>query len=242
MQTKLKYMDTPFLYEDTATIIHCDISEEGLPYIVLDETLFYPQGGGQPYDIGTISNETSIFIVQEVRLIDGIVKHFGEFEKGQFEPGDTVTLKIDKDRRVLNSKLHTLGHVIDEAVIKLGHLDWKAGKGYHFPDSPFVEYIGELAPDATEPLKEALQQETNRLLQEDFNVKTFFAAIEDLPKFCREIPDYIPQNKPCRVAIVHGDLGIPCGGTHVKNIIDIGPVKIRKVSSKKGRIKVSYTL
>jgi Ser-tRNA(Ala) deacylase AlaX len=48
---------------------------------------------------------------------------------------------IDEAVRKLNARLHSAGHLLDVAVSRL-KLDWKAGKGYHFQDSPYVEYVG----------------------------------------------------------------------------------------------------
>lgn len=50
-------------------------------------------------------------------------------------------MKIDKDFRIRNAQLHSAGHIIDVAVSNL-KMPWKAGKGYHFEDSPYVEYVG----------------------------------------------------------------------------------------------------
>jgi Ser-tRNA(Ala) deacylase AlaX len=54
------------------------------------------------------------------------------------------------------------------------------------------------------------------------------------------VPDNIPKNKPARVVMYGPEFGIPCGGTHVKNLKQIGTIKIPKLKEKKGVIRVSY--
>jgi Ser-tRNA(Ala) deacylase AlaX len=129
-----------------------DVREEegnGRSVVVLDQTIFYPQGGGQPYDQGYIESPSARLRVEEVRYNDGAVNHIGVFVvrsdspqgSGSFAEGDEVVCTVDKERRELLSRIHSAGHVVDWAVLNLG-LPWKPGKGYHFPDGPYVEYEG----------------------------------------------------------------------------------------------------
>jgi Ser-tRNA(Ala) deacylase AlaX len=241
MNTLLKYMQNAFLYEDQAIIQEIIPLDDGRTSITLDQTIFYPQGGGQPYDQGTISSENAVFNVEEVRFVDSIVKHIGSFQQGALKVNDQVNLKIDRERRTLNTKLHTAGHLIDEAARNLGYL-WKPTKGMHYPESSFVEYEGSLGTDQPEKTKEDIEKEVNHLIQEGFEVKTFEVNRDELPKYCDEIQPYLPKDKPCRIAIVWGEKGIPCGGIHVKNVNDLGHIHIRKIVSKKRKIKISYEL
>src|SRR5579871_4429046 len=112
--TKLTYLENFNLLKDEATVLH--IIQENNTIIILDHTIFYPQGGGQQYDKGIMENKNGKFIVEEVRFIDGIVKHIGKFEHGTFNINDKVTCLVDQNRRELNSRLHSAGHVIDMAV------------------------------------------------------------------------------------------------------------------------------
>lgn len=82
-QTKLLYLEDFNLLQSEAVVT--DISRDGeRDIVVLDQTVFYPQGGGQPYDRGTIESPSKKFIIEEVRFADGIVKHIGKFEQGSF--------------------------------------------------------------------------------------------------------------------------------------------------------------
>jgi Ser-tRNA(Ala) deacylase AlaX len=63
-----------------------------------------------------------------------------------------------------------------------------------------------------------------------------------MDKFCKHVPKNIPTNKPGRVVMYGESFGIPCGGTHVKNLVLIGTIKIPKLKQKSGIIRVSYTV
>lgn len=86
------------LFSDTATIQDITTTDDNKTALILDQTIFYPQGGGQPYDIGTITDKSGEFAVDEVRFKDGIVYHFGSFTSSTLQKGQQVQLAIDKQR------------------------------------------------------------------------------------------------------------------------------------------------
>jgi Ser-tRNA(Ala) deacylase AlaX len=241
MTTTLTYFENTYQFESTARLIEIQINPEGKTTLILDQTIFYPQGGGQPYDIGTISNTNGLFRVSEVRMKEGIVHHIGTFEKGTFTNGETVDLKIDEARRRLHARLHSAGHLLDVAVESLGK-KWVAGKGYHFPEGSYVEYEGEMKPEEIEPFRHQLEEKTNHLLHGNTIVKKQIVEKGKVHELCGTTPDYLPDGKPVRIITFSGSKGCPCGGTHVENTKEIGSVRITKITSKKGTIRVSYTL
>ena len=239
--TKLLYMEDFNFVECSAKIIDIIQEHDKKFTIILDQTVFYPQGGGQPYDKGKIVSNNAIFIVEEVRFIDGIVKHIGFFESGIFKQGDEVKCLVDKSRRDLHSKLHSAGHVVDIAVEKL-NLNWIPGKAYHFPEGPYVEYAGSLENVDKEKLKVDIENLCNQLIQNGKETKLLFLSNKnELAKICKNVPDFLPDNKPIRV-VMYGDIAIPCGGTHVKNIAEIKGMTIRKLKLEKNNIRVSYDI
>src|SRR5690242_13012165 len=98
MSTKLLYMEHMQELEADAQVVRTD-QRDGKHIIYLDQTVFYPQGGGQPYDTGVIENEHARFVVTEVRFIDGEVLHIGHYENGSLVVGDDVTCRVDNERR-----------------------------------------------------------------------------------------------------------------------------------------------
>ncbi len=214
-------------------------NEDGRKTIILDKTIFYPQGGGQPYDIGAIETENSIFEVQEVRFIDGQVFHIGNFTSGNIEVSENVSLKVDSIRRELNSKLHSSGHLIDVALRNIGYNEIVPLKGYHFADGPYVEYVGEIGQ---ENITLKLQTELDKLISEGYEVIVRISSLEEAKEVCYFLPSYIPEGKPIRIVSVWNELFIPCGGTHVKNITELKGLTIKGIKSKKGNTRVSYSI
>lgn len=239
--TVLKYFDYPWSYEDKSTLV--EIIENKI--LILDQTIFYPQGGGQPYDQGLIEHGENLFQVNEVRFIDGLVHHIGEIQNGEFKVGDLVTCKINQDRRILHSRLHSAGHLVDYALENLG-FNWEPAKGYHFPDGPYVEYKCNKPLENFEPLKLDLEKELNKLINLGAEVSMKIMEKDQLYKICKFVPDYLPLNKPIRAAIFHlketdgGERGIPCGGTHVQNLNQLGKMTIPKIKLKSGILRISY--
>jgi len=239
--TDLLYFDDSYLFESTATVLEIKEIQNLGTAVILNQTIFYPQGGGQPYDTGAIAGKNGNFLVEAVRFSEGVVFHFGGFTQGSFEPGCEVELKIDEERRLLNCVNHTAGHLVDVAMINAGFGFWPT-KGYHFPDSPYVEYEGMIDHEEREASIRKLEKELSRLISEGKEVESMvFNNYDDLKKHCNFVPEYIPKDKPVRVVKVAG-VGCPCGGTHVKDISEIGNIKITKIKAKGGKIRVSYKI
>lgn len=237
MATKLLYLEDFNLLNTGAKVLNV-AQENGRAVVVLDQTIFYPQGGGQPYDKGVMRSSSGKFLVEEVRFVDGVVKHIGTFEGAPFGKNEVVECAVDRERRALHSRLHSAGHVVDMAVAALG-LDWIPGKGYHFPDGPYVEYRGSLEGADPEKLKNQIESLCNAFVQEGRQTKLLFMDKEKMKSVCRFVPEYIPEGKPARV-VMYGDYGVPCGGTHVSNTSDVGKISVRKIKQDKQNIRVGY--
>ena len=209
--------------------------------IELDQTCFYPRGGGQDWDTGQISKDDNVFIVEEVRLDEnGNVHHVGNFKLGELKASDVVECKVDRDRRSINTRLHSAGHVIDMAVDSLG-LDWIATKGQHYLHLSAVEYTGTWQQEQSEELRQKIEDKVNELISKGTENSLELMPVGEMHKVVRHVPDNIPKNKPGRV-VMYGEFGVPCGGTHVKNLSQIGKVHIPKLKEKKGVIRVSYSV
>jgi Ser-tRNA(Ala) deacylase AlaX len=111
------------------------------------QTIFHPQGGGQPTDVGIIQSPTGNFTVTkvEMRKEDNVILHLGTFANADtsgFTAGATVSLVVDEATRRLNARIHSAGHLLDAAMRNTGRTDLVPSKGYHFPSGPYVEYVG----------------------------------------------------------------------------------------------------
>ena len=239
-----RLMETKLLYLEDFTRLECEakiidrIQKDGKDILILDATVFYPQGGGQPYDTGMIESASGKFLVEEVRFMDGMVRHIGHVERGSFQTGETVQCRIDAERRLLHSRIHSAGHLVDLAVNTLA-LPWTPGKGYHFPQGPYVEYAGALRDTDKEKLKSDIERVANNAIQKGQVVAIRFMPKEEMASVVRFVPDNIPAGKPGRV-VMFGSFGVPCGGTHVKNLSEIGRITIRKIKQEDKHVRVGY--
>jgi Ser-tRNA(Ala) deacylase AlaX len=232
--TTLRYLENTYTFEAAATVTDVRVLEDGRTAVLLDETIFYPQGGGQPCDIGTISTGTSVFRVTDVRMDkDGDVLHIGSCEKGKLEPGNTVTLAIDRDRRIKNAKAHSAGHLIDCAMSQLG-VQLTPTKGYHFPEGPNVEYEG--AIDNSPEMVQKLQAAVDTLVAKNSKVLANELSAEEAARQ----GVFAPAGKKVRMVHFEGFSACGCGGTHVRDAGEIGTIVIRKIKTKGGITKVSY--
>lgn len=225
MPTKLIYMEYMQQYSCGAKVLDIRIEDDSIT-VILDQTVLYPQGGGQPYDIGTISCGDAVFEVNEVRYADGEVYHVGTFTLGRFNIGDMVTCEVDIVRRKINTRLHSIGHLIDMAVKELLR-PWVPTKGYHFPEGAYIEYAGDCTGVDVMQLAKDVEDKCNEIIARKIVTTITFSD------------DTTRDGKPLRT-VYFGDFGINCGGTHVANLEDIGLVTIRKIKQDKDKVRVSY--
>jgi Ser-tRNA(Ala) deacylase AlaX len=244
MATQLVYMEDFDVVTCAAVVTAVEKTEDGRISLQLDRTCFYPRGGGQDWDEGTVANAdgSAIMAVREVRLDEnGEVHHLGTFENGALKIGDEVRCSVNKERRSVNTRLHSAGHVVDMAVDQLG-LDWVPGKGGHYPYMSFVEYSAELDPVAAEELRSKIEAAANQIIQAGSRNTIRFMQVDEMHTVCRHVPENIPKNKPARIVMYSESFGIPCGGTHVRDVHDVGHITITKLKSKQGITKVSYAV
>ncbi len=239
MSTKLLYLENMYDLEADAYVERIE-QQEGRTVVYLDQTILYPQGGGQPYDTGVIQNEDTRFVVEEVRFVDGDVLHIGHFDGRPFIQGEDVHIVVDAERRHLNARLHSAGHLVDMAVSQL-RTDWVPAKGYHFPDSPYVEYDGQFDPETRDELMAQIEKLGNEYIEQDLPVSCHFVEHDELKQLCRHVPTNIPTNKPIRV-VQFDNFAVPCGGTHVKSLAELKDLTITKLKKKDKSIRVGYNV
>ena len=243
--TQRLYLNDMSLLQHSATVV--GVSECG-EQVMLDASVFHPQGGGQPSDAGALTRASDGAVFEVAKAVVGKggadVAHIGA--GARLQVGDAVTAAIDGERRKLHSVLHSAGHAVDVALASVGARDGQDDvaalvptKGYHFPDGPKVTYAGVLAPERRLPLVGALQAALDALVAADIPtvVKDVRAAEVDPLYAGTGFPD---AQESVRVVGVGGELFCPCGGTHVSSTAALGAVVIKKIGSKKGETKVYY--
>jgi Ser-tRNA(Ala) deacylase AlaX len=235
--TELAYMSMADQPEIDANALPVE-DIDGAVVLILDRTPFYPQGGGQPSDVGTITGEGFTFAVRKALLVDGVVHHHGEVVDGDPAPGP-VRARIDEQARALHAALHSGGHLIMTAMFELTGL--RAIKGYHFPDGAYVEFDGALDEETKAEMAESLQRLIDEMVAADEELSVQSTTAGELLAEGVFMPAGIPTDKPTRVVTTCGYRS-PCGGTHVARTGDLAGLKVRRVKNKSGRARVAYEI
>ena len=247
--TELVYLQDTYRLEHPATVTAVTDGPEGALVLSLTSTVFHPQGGGQPSDTGTICAGDAQFCVTNVKLDPaGVVLHHGHMEQGRLEEGMEVHCRVDRAHRLLNARNHTAGHLLDTAMLRLGPDVVGAAlvpaKGYHFPDSPYVEYVGKVDVSRREAFVERLNAELAGLIEGGVAVQVHndleWAQAAEL---CMAGGDPPPGSEGRRWRVVSiGEAACMCGGTHLATAGEIGGMTVTKVQSKGKNTRVYYSL
>jgi alanyl-tRNA synthetase len=202
-----------------------DVDDEGL--IVLDETPFYAESGGQVGDTGLlISDETKIKVLDTFAPIAGIVLHKSKVEKGVIKVGDTITAQVDVFKRDATRRNHTATHLVHAAL--------KEVLGTHVKQAGSVVAPSYLRFDFThyQPISETELQEiedlVNREILKNDPVNTDLMSIEEAMRSGAMALFGEKYGSTVRVLSVGGGTFSKelCGGTHVRATGDIGSFKI----------------
>jgi misacylated tRNA(Ala) deacylase len=206
-----------------ATVVAVD--ERGL---MLDRTVFYPTGGGQPGDTGTLHHDGA-----EIRLTDTIkgdgpdsVIHVPEVGAELPAPGSVVEVEIDWDRRFAHMRMHTCLHLLC-AVVPGAVTGGQIGA-----DRSRLDFN---VPSASLD-KDELTAHLNRLIVGDHPVSYRWiddAELESNPDLVRTMSVKPPTGTgQVRLVDIEGIDLQPCGGTHVARTAEIGRVEVVKIENK----------
>jgi len=235
--TKLMYLQNQDLFKSKAVAVATGSDDRGA-YLVLDQTIFYPQGGGQPADQGEIAfDEHGVCKVYDVRIVDGEVRHYCEQVPAVSCNGLEVSTVIDSVRRTLNRRYHTAGHLLS-AVAAECDSSLIAVKGHQFPGEAFIGFVG--VPTEKESLSKILEKRIKNVISQNVTLTIEELAPEQAAQLMPNLPYELPKNKKVRISKIGDYAPVPCGGTHVLQLTDIGEVIIRKIKTKKGNTKISY--
>ena len=216
------FRSDPYLSVSEATVVA--VLEEGL---ILDKTVFYPEGGGQPGDIGRIAN--NIFeadVKNTIKSTNGIL-HLTDNKLGAISEGDNVKIDIDWERRYSLMRMHTALHIlcsiVDGAVTGGSVGSHKSRLDFDIP--------GE------RPDKESLTQELMEIVDRNYPVTSSWISDQELqqnPNLIRTMSVKPPTGTgQVRMIRIGDNIDFqPCGGTHVKSTGEVGKIKISKIENK----------
>ncbi|WP_370222705.1 alanyl-tRNA editing protein [Pararhodobacter marinus] len=225
--TRPLFRETPYAREATARVIR--VAEDGA--LVVDVSVFYPAGGGQPGDSGTLRWEDGEAAIADTRKEGATEVALIPAEGAATPPpGTEVTMILDWDRRHRHMRVHTALHLLS-VVIPLPVTGGAIGAGKGRLDFDMPE-----APEDKQALEDAL----NALIARDLSVSERWitddemAANMDLVKTMSVAPP-TGQGRVRLVRIGTRDEQVdlqPCGGTHVASTAEIGPVRLGKIEKK----------
>ena len=220
---------TEELFRDDAYLRHCQCRVTGVDErgIRLDRTVFYPQGGGQPGDQGTLTlaDGRRIAIV-DTRKDGGDIVHVPEPGTVPPQPGADAVTRIDWHRRHAHMRMHSCLHLLCSLV------DAPVTGGSIATDR------GRLDFDLPEPTidKQTLTDGLNRLIEADPDITARWINTTELaaqPELVRTLSVKPPMDGDLvRLLDIDGVDLQPCGGTHVASCAEIGRVRVSKIEKK----------
>ncbi|MBO63897.1 MAG: alanyl-tRNA editing protein [Euryarchaeota archaeon] len=240
MITKKLYLESieaAYLEQFTAEVIAIEDNK-----IVLDQTLFYPLGGGQNWDLGSIDGPNGKMNVIEVRGRDTIY-HTIE-DTFELEIGDEVSGTIDFERRYAHMKMHTAQHLVSGIAYEMFDGVRTVGNQIHteksridFKPIQFTEdMLLELQSAVNEKIQLGLEVTDSQMTRDEINsiMPQERTNMDLLPSFINDL----------RVVTIGDKQDLcPCAGTHVRNISEIKGIEfIGKKSKGKGTQRVTYEL
>jgi len=221
---KALYLEDSYLRECDATVV----SVRDGKYVVLDQTIFYPKGGGQPWDTGTIIKGNRTYNVIYVGKFSGEISH--EVDQAGLRENDRVHCVLNWKRRYKLMRSHTAAHVFASLLCR--------GTGALITGNQLEEDKVRFDFSLEEYDREILINyihETNNVLKRDIPVKWYVLPKEEalkipgIIKMAEALPPDIPE---LRIVEIVGVDKQADGGTHVKNLKEVGQIKLLKTVNK----------
>ena len=210
METRKLYYEDSMLWEFSAQVLECTETDKGFA-VVLDATAFYPEGGGQACDLGTLADAN----VLDVREQGKQVVHLCD---RALAVGEQVTGKIEANRRFRLMQQHSGEHIISGLVHKAFGCH---NVGFHMGKTSME--IDFDMPITWEQLQQ-IELDANRVVWADLPLKCWYPSPEELPQVAYRTKRELPW--PVRIVQIPGADSCACCGVHVQRTGQIGLIKI----------------
>lgn len=222
MSVKRLFRENPYLAEFSATVVSCVPQGEHY-FIELDATCFYPEGGGQPADLGTLGTAK----VLDVHEKGDTIFHTTD---SPLTVGESVTGKLDWLRRFSLMQHHTAEHIVSGIVHKLHKLD---NVGFHMGSAMVtVDFNGELSAEQLA----AVELAANRIVFSNVKVQESYPDAADLEALSYRSKKALSGE--VRIVTVPTADCCACCGTHVVTTGEIGMIKLLSPQRYKGGTRV----
>jgi alanyl-tRNA synthetase len=224
-KTELVYLREMNRHHEKVEIVKIIPEKRTHVYLILDRTLLHPKGGGQPSDHGAIRSENFEAAVKKAIYCKGVVVHWAKVIRGEPRLGP-ATCEVDWALRSLLMRRHTAAHLLDccmaaETSNRVQTTDSWLG------DPCYVGYAGQ-TPNEETILRVAAR--SNEMISQGGSVKIDYLTPERGRELLREAPNFerLPEVDEFRTVTISGCDPIPCGGTHVADISEIGKISVHR--------------
>lgn len=218
------YMDNSYLKSWNTKVVSVTDGK----YILLEQTAFYPKGGGQPWDEGFIIKNDLKFKVIYVDKFSGYISH--EVDKIGLKVGDEVSCEIDWERRYTFMRYHTASHLISSILYK--RADAKITGNQIELDKTRMDFS--MQDYSPEKLRDFVE-EANKLIEQDLSITIDYMSREEVivkPELARlavGLPEKISEFRIIRIGDIDEQVD---GGTHIKHLKEIGKIELIKTVNK----------
>ncbi|MFM1651825.1 alanyl-tRNA editing protein [Brevibacillus sp. B_LB10_24] len=226
MTEKLYYQDA-YSRDFQARIIKTGSDEHG-DYVLLDRTLFYPTGGGQPSDLGQIAGVE----VVGVELVNGEIRHYLG-EKRELHPDMPVHARIDWERRFDFMQQHAGQHILSAAFAELLQAETV---GFHLGREHVT--IDLAVPDLTWEEVEQVERLADRIVFENRQISARFVEPAELASLPLRKQPTVDEN--IRIVTIADFDYSPCGGIHPARTGEVGPILVLDWERYKGQVRVRF--
>lgn len=226
MSERLYYKDSTRL--DFEAQVTASGQHEGLHYVVLDQTAFYPTSGGQPHDAGKLGG---VDICDVIENDDGDIWHLSKQEIAPV--GQSVIGLVDKERRFRNCRNHTGQHILSAAAYKLFGLETMS---VHLGDEYGAVEFSTKSLSADQVME--LESMANDVIADNVEIEIIFAEASRIAA----LPLRKPPQREGELRIIRiGQFDyVACGGTHCTTSGGVGLVKVFATEKIRGRVMVKY--
>lgn len=242
--THLLYYEDAYVKEFDSNVVKVLKTENHETGVILDETAFYPGGGGQPPDIGLIEGSTMQAKVVRLQRRGEVIVHCVDEIFGEIREGVHVRGLIDWERCYRLMRIHTSAHLMSQAIrqalgkpveIVSSGMDLEKARLDFTHAGSTREFFPQIETIANHVVKEN-RTVMVRLMprnEAEIYVKRFHESLKTLP----------PQVSEVRIVEIEGWHACACGGTHVKSTSEIGKIRLLSRSSKgKGIERIEFTV
>lgn len=227
MKTELLFYTDPYKKNFSAEIIELEKVKKGWS-LVLNRTCFYPEGGGQPADRGSIDGVPVIDVKKE----NGVVFHFLSDEPSRRT--GTVSCVVDWKYRFDYMQQHSGQHIISAVLFKAGYNTVSVHQGEMYTS---IEIDAESVND--EEL-EKIEEEVNNIIAQNFDIKTFFVNDTEIPSLnLRRAPKVAGS---VRIVEINGYDRVACGGIHTGTTGEVLFAKILFTEKIRGHARIAWVL